>query len=212
MTWVCRRLVTDTVKPAIHISTFSRPTVCLPTNSWPTTLSRQIFHMLDVHKKVLPTVAGEHTHNDYPELPRGKVVANMLATERSVCVWRALVCARPMSGSCGSLWFMQRIAFALYVRDVTFQRLLSSRFLQISIQLFNLTPASQWKVSLRHEVHAITHRRQYNVSRTRVFVWKCVRACMPLSINMCGVMWCACVPACVYAVVDNFMWMPLLNT
>ena len=38
-------------------------------------------------QKVLPTVGGEHTHNDYIDMPTEKVVANMLATEESVCIW-----------------------------------------------------------------------------------------------------------------------------
>ena len=38
----------------------------------------------------LPTVGGEHTHNDYSELPTKQAVADMLATEEAVSVWRAL--------------------------------------------------------------------------------------------------------------------------
>ena len=45
-------------------------------------------------QKVLPTVGGDHTHNDYIELTTGKVVAKMLATENSVYVWQAI---RPLS-------------------------------------------------------------------------------------------------------------------
>ena len=44
--------------------------------------------MADVHKKCCQR--GERTHNDYIELPTEKVVANMLTTEESVCVYDGL--------------------------------------------------------------------------------------------------------------------------
>ena len=74
------------VKPVVHIPTFSRQQFVadkyLATTHRPT-IGRPIFQM---PQKLLPTVDGEHTHNDCIELSTEKVVANMLTSEESVCV------------------------------------------------------------------------------------------------------------------------------
>ena len=46
---------------------------------WPTEFSNAI-----CPQRVMPTVGGEHSHNDYIKLPTEKAVANMLATEESL--------------------------------------------------------------------------------------------------------------------------------
>ena len=46
--------------------------------------------MLDVHKKCCQLLVENIRITTAPELPTEKVVANMLAAEESVCVWRAL--------------------------------------------------------------------------------------------------------------------------